>query len=463
MKILRRTNGIDTRAKSGALRGDVCFQLRDAITGKITHEERGHNMLTVGLDNALNKCPMGLNKVDTTYSGINGTAFKVTPIFSQLLGGVLMFPQTLGNDADVLFPAFTNPPTAMASMESYTQSDSRQGAFDSVASHEVTNGFMYQYSWGSAYGNGNIASLGLAPRNAHVWVTDPTKAFQPAFVTNNWINCQGYYKKFDSQQRSAWAMNDRYILVNDLTNATTRSRTIKCYKLGLYGANVMLPYGADAIFATDSYDIDGVTIQGCLWTIADIGVNHANCECQIIGDYAYVIYRNNNTFTVKKITLADGTIASTDTYTFSGASFGGYKACIYNGYIYSGASVSGKIYKCNMANTADITEITNSAFIANENCYGVGSKWIYTTSGMIDGDNDTVVAFSTRIFSDSGNRCFPIYDTGMWLLNMGTNGSAYGIGANLKQWGLMTHYDLESAVTKDSSKSMVLNYTITQV
>lgn len=463
MKILRRTNGIDLKAKSGALRGDVCFQLRDAITGKVTHEERGHNMLTVGLDNALNKCPMGLNKVDTTYSGINGTPFKVTPIFSQLLGGVLMFPQTLGNDADVLFPAFTNPPTAMASMESYTQSDSRQGAFDSVASHEVTNGFMYQYSWGSAYGNGNIASLGLAPRNAHVWVTDPTKCFQPAFVSPNGLNCQGYYKKFDSQQRSAWALNDKYILVNDLTNATTRSRTIKCYKLSLYNANVMSPYGADAVFATDSYDIDGVTIQGCLWTIADIGVNHANCECQIIGDYAYVIYRNNNTFTVKKITLADGTIASIDTYTYAGVSFGGYKACIYNGYIYSGASTSGKIYKCNMANTADVTEITNSAFVANEDIYGIGSKWLYTTSGIIDGDNDTVVAFSSRIFSDSGHRSFPIYDTGMWLLNMGTNGSAYGIGANMKQWGLMTHYDLDTAVTKDQTKSMVLNYTITQV
>lgn len=463
MKILKRTSGIDTRAKGSLLRGDVCFQLRDAITGKVTHEERGHNMLTVGLDNALNKCPMGLNKVDTTYSGINGTAFKVTPIFSQLLGGVLMFPQTLGNDADVLFPAFTNSPTAMASMESYTQSDSRQGAFDSVASHEVTNGFMYQYSWGSAYGNGNIASLGLAPRNAHVWVTDPTKAFQPAFVTSGWINAQGYYKKFDSQQRSAWAMNDKYILVNDITNTTTRSRTIKCYKLGLYGANIMLPYGADSIFATDSYDIDGVAIQGCLWTIADIGVNYGNCECQIIGDYAYVIYRNNNTFTVKKITLADGTITSTDSYTYAGASFGGYKACIYNGYIYSGASVSGKIYKCSMANTADITEITNSAFIANENCYGIGSKWIYTTSGMIDGDNDTVVPFSARIFIDAGNRCFPIYDTGMWLLNTGTNGSVYGIGANLKQWGLMSHYDLDSAVTKDATKSMVLDYTITQV
>lgn len=466
MKILKRTSGIDTRAKGSLLRGDVCFQLRDAITGKVTHEERGHNMLTVGLDNALNKCPMGLNKMDTTYSGINGTPFKVTPIFSQLLGGVLMFNDALGNDANVMFPPFSNKVHAMASMESYTQSDSRQGTFESVASREVANGFMYQYSWGSAYGNTgvgeHISSLGLAPRNAHVWATDPTKCFQPAFVSPSGLNCQGYYKKFDSQQRSAWAMNDKYILVNDLTNATTRSRTIKCYKLSLYNANVMLPYGADAIFATDNYDIDGVEIQGCLWTIADIGVNHANCECQIIGDYAYVIYRNNNTFTVKKIALADGTVTSTDTYTYSGASFGGSKACIYNGYIYSGASVSGKIYKCNMANT-DFSEITNTAFVANENCYGVGSKWIYTTSGIIDGDSDIVVAFSSRIFSDTGNRSFPIYDTGMWLLNMGTNGSAYGIGANMKQWGLMTHYDLDTAVTKDSSKSMVLNYTITQV
>lgn len=467
MKILRRTNGIDTRAKSGALRGDVCFQLRDAITGKVTHEERGHNMLTVGLDNALNKCPMGLNKVDTTYSGINGTPFKVTPIFSQLLGGVLMFNDALGNDANVMFPPFSNKVHAMASMESYTQVDSRQGAFDSVASREVTNGFMYQYSWGSAYGNTgageHISSLGLAPRNAHVWATDPTKCFQPAFQTNNWLNCQGYYKKFDNQGRSAWAMNDKYILVNDITNATTRARTMKCYKLGLYGANVMLPYGADAIFASDNYNIDGVSVAGCLWTIADVSVNFADCEAQIIGDYVYIISRSSTTFTVKKIALADGSVTSTDTYTFTGASFGGNKACIYNGYIYAGASTAGKIYKCNMSDTTDIAEISNAAFVQNENCYGIGSKWIYTTSGILDGDNGTFVAFSSRIFTDAGNRCFPIYDAGMWLLNMGTNGSVYGIGANMKQWGLMTHFDLQTPVEKHATDSMVLDYTITQV
>ena len=34
MEILKRTKGIDTRAKSGAIRGDVCFQLVDDLTGR---------------------------------------------------------------------------------------------------------------------------------------------------------------------------------------------------------------------------------------------------------------------------------------------------------------------------------------------------------------------------------------------------------------------------------------------
>lgn len=463
MEILKRTKGIDTRAKSGAIRGDVCFQLRDAVTGKVKFEERGHNMLTNGLNDAMNKCPLGLNKVDTTYGGIRSSVnpavpFYITPIFSQLLGGVILFPSALGNDADVFFPSFSNTPTAYASMESYTQSDNKQGTFDSVASREVANGFMYQYSWGSAYGNGTIASLGLAPRNAHVWCKDPTKCFQPPVQGGgNWYQVQGYYKTFSDNNQKVWAMNDKYALVNDTSTSTGRTNGIRCFRFSPYNANIMLPYSANNVFATDTYAVDGVTLTTCIWKIDNIGYNINEHAIQIIGDYAYAISRNGTTFTVKKITLADGTIVSTDTYTYNGYSFGGTKPTIYDGYIYCGASTAGKIYKCSMSDTSVVNEISDGAIRANEFCYCRGTKWIYTCDGIIDGDTGTFVPFSSDFFTDQ--RSTPIYDSGMWLVNSGTN----GIGALLKQWGLMTHYDLKTVAHKDNTQSMTLNYTITQV
>ena len=92
MQILKRTQGIDLKAKTGVIRGEVCFQLKDDVTGKITHEERGHNMLTNGLDSVLNKCPFGLDKVSAMYQNASTEQFSITPIFRQLLGGVIAFP-----------------------------------------------------------------------------------------------------------------------------------------------------------------------------------------------------------------------------------------------------------------------------------------------------------------------------------------------------------------------------------
>lgn len=463
MHILRRTQGIDLKAKSGAIRGDVCLQLKDTVTGKVTFEEKGHNMLTIGLDNALNKCPYGLNKVDTSYSGSGATGsaiFKVAPIFSQLMGGVLLFPTAIGNDANECFPSFSNSPTAIASMESYTQADSRQGTFDSVTSGEITGGFKYVYSWGSSYGNGQIASVGLAPRNAHVWVNDPTKALQPPYNATDWTQVQGIYKSLGISNRRLWTLNDKYLLTNDTTDSTSRSYGIKCYKMPMYNANILFEYSS-VFDNSDTVTIDGVTINRVAWK-KTCTQYLPDATMQIIGDYLYIIERSSTTFTVEKITLATGVTASTDTYTFSGATFGSGKGCIYDGYIYWGASTSGKIYKCNMSNTADISEITDASFSANTYLWYVGTKWIYSNDGILDGDTGLFKAFSSKIYPNAQGLGFPVYDAGMWLVNIGGT-YGIGIGAQLKQWGLMTHYDLQNVVTKSSDKQMVLNYSITQV
>lgn len=172
MNILKKTNGIDLRAKNSALRGNVTIQLRDAVTGHVKNEISGHNMLTNGLNSALNGCPFQLNVVDSAYGSVlTGTQrMKMTPIFSQLLGGVMLFPEALGDDRDLFFPSFDNSPTAFASMESYTQDDPRQGLFDAVASKPIDNAYRYIYEWGSSYGNGSISSVGLSTRNCHTWV-----------------------------------------------------------------------------------------------------------------------------------------------------------------------------------------------------------------------------------------------------------------------------------------------------
>lgn len=453
--ILRHTKGIDLKSKSSVLQGDVTIQLRDAITGKVKFEEKGHNMLTNGINGALNGCPWDMNKIDGCYDGVVGTVFKTTPIFSQLLGGVMLFPNALGNDPDLLFPPFSNIPTAYSSMEGYSQTDSKQGTFDSVSSGEITNGFRFVHTWGSAYGNGTISSLGLAPRNCHNWCKDVDSMIKPnnGFASNNPV--QGYYHTTNGHL--IYAMNKDYILVND----GNWSPIMKCYRNTVPNVNIKLPY-TGALF-TDTYTIDGVTIDGCLWRVEDMGVSYfEGHNVQIIGNYVYVIARNNNSFVVRKFDITDGSLVSTDSYTFS-ASFGSPTASIYDGYIYCTKAGGGAIYKCNMSNTADVVEIADASIEASTPCWCLGTNFIYTWDGILDGDTGIFVPFTstTKFYKATNWTSFPLWDNGMWIV-----GYSYGngaIGATMKQWGLMTHYDLQTAIVKSADKQMVVTYTVTQV
>lgn len=454
MKILRRTNGIDLKSKSSVLRGDVTIQLKDDLTGKVKFEERGHNMLTNGLASALNGCPWDMNKIDGCYDGVAGTVFKTTPLFSQLLGGVILFPSALGNDPDLLFPPFSNSPTAYSSMEAYAQTDSKQGTFDSVSSGEITNGFRFVHTWGSAYGNGQVASLGLAPRNAHNWCKDIGSMIKPndGFYQNN---PQGYYHTTNGH--IVYAMNKDYILVND----GNWSPVMKCYKNTAPNVNIKLPY-TGSLF-TDDYTIDGVTIDGCLWRVEDMGVSYFYGDnVQIIGSYVYVIARNNNSFVVRKFDITDGSLVSMDAYTFS-ASFGSPTASIYDGYIYCSKAGGGAIYKCNMSNPADVTEIADASIENGTPCWCLGTQFIYTWDGILDGDTGIFVPFTsvTKFYKTNNWTSFPLWDTGMWIVGYGYSIGA--IAATMKQWGLMTHYDLQSPVTKTADKQMIVNYSVTQV
>lgn len=467
MQILKRTQGIDLKAKTGVIRGDVTIQLRDADTGRVTFEDKGHNMLTNGLDSVLNKCPFGLDKKSAMFSDVNYETFPVTPLFRQLLGGVILFPSALGNDASVMFPDFDNSPTAFASCATYDQLDSRQGVYDNVSSDLITNGFRHVFSWGSSYGNGQIASLGLAPINAHTWCYGSANMFKPYILSTTQ---RGYYRTFDDgtsgNTTKILAICDKGVLtLND-------NKDLYFYDYAPYSLDLFEQLKSPtALLKTTPFDYDYQDLSklnGYKWTY-DLNLYVLEFTAEIIGSYVYIITRSSNTFTVVKLNLADGTVDSTNTYTFS-ASFGGTKAVLYGNYIYCASSTAGVIYKCNITNTADVTEITASGVLANAPLFFTNSQWIYGENFILDGESDEVVVTDANIF-DLGTKAnyrvwqFPIYDNGMWLICHGTYSSKTmpQLQATIKQWGLMTHYDLQNTVTKNASKQMIVQYSITQV
>jgi hypothetical protein len=398
-----------------------------------------------------------MNKVDGCYDSIIGTKFPTTPIFSQLLGGVILFPSALGNDPDLLFPSFSNTPTAYSSVESYQQTDSKQGTFDSVSSGEIQNGIRFVHSWGSSYGNGTIASLGLAPRNAHVWCKDVPSMIKPNNGFTGGFYAQGYCH---GTARIVYAMNKDYIIVGD----GSWNPVMRCFRNTAPDINIKLPYTGSDLFTTDTYTIDGVDIDGCLWTNNNMGISYFNgYNMQIVGSYVYTIIPSGSTITVNKFNLSDGTLASTDTYNFSGCTFGSPSACIYDGYLYCVKNGGGVIYKCNMSNTADVTEIADASIESGCHVWNLGTNFIYTWDGILDGDSDVFVPFTsaTKFYKAANHTFYPLYEDKMWIVAFAYANQS--IGATMKQWGLMTHYDLQNSATKTADKQMIVTYDVTQV
>ena len=116
-----------------------------------------------------------------------------------------------------------------------------------------------------------------------------------------------------------------------------------------------------------------------------------------------------------------------------------------------------------MSNTADVVEIADASIEALSPCWCLGTQFIYTWDGILDADTGVFVPFTstTKFYKATNWTSFPLWDTGMWIV-----GYSYGneaIGATMKQWGLMSHYDLQNPVVKTADKEMVVSYSVTMV
>lgn len=443
MQILKRTKGIDIKARNTDLHGHASIELRDAITGKLSEKIEKDNMFTIGLDSIINKCPWGLNKQDMAWYSNSASLFQTTPIINQLLGGVTIYPNSLGTDANVCFPPFSNIPTGYASLDSYSQTDAKQGTYDGVSSGEITNGFRHVFDWGSAYGNGPIAAVALNPRGSYTWLKDLPTAIVP--WRQDWQNGMGYQGFPGTDAGSYVRAASEHGIFYHIGGNTPKW----CFaRIKPFAIDLVHPYHT----AIDDIEPD--------WELASGSYGDS---WQFIGDKLANLSLSGSTLTVKKFDLSDGSLDSTDTYTFS-ASFGTGRMCITNGYFYCAKNAAGSIYKCNLANVADVVEIENTSIVANEPCYDVGSDFVYGSHVIIDSTTGIAQAFNGSGF-DWGSG-YPMWENGMWLVT----GSSYGwyngvrkMSAAIKRWGCMTHANLENIVNKDASKQMIVKYSVTQV
>lgn len=440
MEILRRTQGIDFKAKNSSLMGSVELMLKDADSGKVKEVIKQKNMFTNALDSLFNKSAFNMaNSIGITSAvSISGAEFpKQTPVIEKALGGIILFPNTLGDSADLLYPDFdANYPTGYASQAEYTQDDSRQGAFNGNSSGRIpdTNSYKLVYDWGSSFGNGVIASVALSNVNCYKYFNDWSK-----FVLTP--TGSGFFKQFLYN----WSV--RTIGYNNQGLVYTVNGSSALYLAKFSGRKFMLWHEYNGTPPYEEFEIPDFTFSTDMFIC-------------VKNDYIHAFKKSGSDLIYTKIDCSDWTNTST-TFQNIGASLVGavqyYNTCAVRGnYVYLPKNGYTSLYKINLTNIADITEIEMPSGTSTGYMQAVCGNNIYGANYVI-GTDDVV-----RVGANSSN-FLPAYLDGVWCAKIPISSGTHGIYADVITPYCATHADLETAVTKTADKSMTVNYTVTQV
>lgn len=460
MKILKRTKGIDTRAKGSGIHGKLLIQMRDPLTKKIKEEIRHENFLTQALSSLYNSCPNGLNS-KLRSNATNSIPYQVPP-YKTALGGILVFPNSLGDSVSDYYPSLaSNYPTAYASMINNDQADPKQGLFDEYGSQLLDNGYVYLYTWSSLHGNGPIAAVALSHANCY------------KYFSGDSVILGSLYKKSGINSGCAIGMNSKGVYFAEVN--TLNSGKIK-----------FIPYSKSEIELVN--DTQNLTSK----YVSDYEFENTNrttqcavteTEIHIFSVTSYDSGLNQSNLRHTTITLADGSYTTenitvpehiTGVYTLIGDV--GNDSChtvAFDGTnVYMAKDGFQSIIKIPLANPANLTEY---AMPTGYNCcegssYVGGKVYIasqrYYTSSITDNvliiGEDGVVRVGPSVGPGwRGNAELPHYQSGVWLMSAGTAEPKI-IGKVLTPY-CATKANLAEPTEKTASIEMIIQYQITQV
>lgn len=452
MQILNRTKGIDLTSKSSQLMGLAEIVLKDADTGKVKEVVRQKNMLTNALDSLINRSAFNFANLMNmkSFGQLDLASIPLqTPIVEKALGGIILFPNALGNDANLLYPDFdSNYPTGYASRASYTQTDNRQGTFDEYTSDVIEGGYRFVYNWGSAFGNGPISAVALSNVNCYKYF-------------NDFGLVHGGYP-FNKQMASGW--DRRPIGINSKGMYLDEGERVgdgSLFFVPFPERRIELLYDPNAAYGTYEEAIPDYTYPSGYNTLFCVDDNYI---------YAFTIVVDSQDADVRNITYSK---IDVDDYTVTTTSFSlRYPIAVNNnvnaqicavrdGCVYLPKNDGTSIFKVDLSNIADVEEL--EVPVGASPLYGI------TLCGNLIFGYDFVIGTDDVIrVSPTASWYRPCYLDGVWcgklfLHGQGGGGSVHAMYADVLTPYCATHADLESTVPKTAEKQMTVNYSIVQV
>lgn len=465
MEILKKTEGIDASAKSSELHGSVTIQLKDKTTDKVIKEVKHDNFFTQALADIIGGAPYMQNMqfgFNGNTSTIGANHRYIQGIYNDLLGGIILFPQSLGNSTTDYYQPFTNFPTAYAAMNSYELTDPKQGVFDPTSA-AITNGYQYIYNWGPNNGNGIINSVALSNKDCYKYYSEPTINYIPN-ITNIASGSAGFYveKWFPPYNNLAHGIlaadEDGMVMFGMNSVSWDYYKTLYYIPLKPYSLNL-----------TNSFlNLNNNLEESCLWKYTGTW-GSIRPTVQIYEGKIAIILREdgaNKPCTIILLNKADGSIYNTITVTWDiNMSGSTYRYALVDGYIYASSNnTKGIMYKCSISDPTDVEtiELANvgyrSGFATPAN-----SNKIFHPYYIIE-DGVALPLNTTDSISSNGNDRNAYYTLayiGPWVVTKWTSGNVPMI-THIDPHYCATKNNLSTPVVKDNTTAMKVTYTVTQ-
>ena len=460
------------------LTGNLTIELEDQNTGE-TETLSETNMVTNAVNDILGVNPMAtMYKVAGEYDDTLTWNNALLPICPNMIGGILLFSNSITEAADNLYLPSTDLPVAYASNDVNATSNTKRGSLNLTESMALTDGYKFVWEFTPSQGNGTIAAVGLTSKQggANAYgseVAVDTTLLQSKRATidcggdlacdlfrivsldfeNSKLYSLGYASKTVTIKRYhipifEIGLNER---LNDTTLTLEDTTVLQCSTFKFYGSS-----GTSGIF------MDGG--DGYWYGFA----NQANSSGSATVLWIK-INKSDYSFTEGSWTLSNAKLMAVGTFK-AGSSYpqGTRNSVVRNGYLYVPSYDKTGMYKINVANSTDVTLIP-FGFTANIRCIGDSG----TTDCCLSILNDIIIGYDFEI--DINDNVIATY-AGDHCANVSTPFFQYKEfvfawgGSTFHQYRytwLLTPYlaticNLSQAVVKNADKTMKITYTLTE-
>lgn len=457
------------------IKGNMKIELTDVNTGEVTEVEH-ENMVTDAVNNILGlNLLCGMYKTDDSYNTtMTGWQGNLLPICPNMIGGILLFSNTLEEDAANLYPSSDNLPVAYASNDVNTSSDLQRGSLSQTEGGATDDGYQFVWEFSNTQGNGTIAAVALTSAKGGVAgfgsVSDDSSAFLVMHEMQQDLDDEietllfnAVEVNFENDTVVSIAFSSPSVVItkfripimsiglkdkiDDTTVEVLEVKTIVC--------TTFLPGSTYHTFV-DGHD-------GYWYGLG----NSANSSGSAVLKWIR-IKKDDYTYEEGSYTLSNAAMTFAGYRTNSGYPMYRNKCVVRNGYAYIPSYDAAGIYKINMSNPADVTRI-EFGFTSGEKSLGGSTYGLFLSlvGDLIIGYDFQIKADDTVVHT-AGNERFeytatPLFQYKNFVLMWGGEYMSQRRYIALLTPYMATINNLDSAVVKTSDMTMKITYTLTEV